>query len=261
MVLKIEKLKKSFGGLTAVNDVDLDVKKGHIQAVIGPNGAGKSTFFNLISGFHPPTSGTVTFKGIDITKMPPNKIAKLGIARTFQTTNLFEDATVLDNVIIGNRLRTKSGLWDAILRTKRERREEKESIEKAYEALKFVELTDLADEPIANISQEQKKRVAFALALATEPELVLLDEPAAGVNPDETDGLAEIIKKMADSGLTVCLIEHKMSMIMSLADRIMVLNQGQRIAEGTPGEIKNNPVVIEAYLGSGENESVEVENI
>lgn len=261
MVLIVDNLSKTFGGLQAVDQVDLKVEKGDIHAVIGPNGAGKSTFFNLISGFHPPTSGKVTFNGNDITKMPPNKIARLGIARTFQTTNLFEDATVLDNVIIGNRLRTKSGLWDAILRTKREIREEKESMEKAYQALDFVELTELANEPIANISQEQKKRVAFALALATDPELVLLDEPAAGVNPDETDGLSSLIQKMADSGLTVCLIEHKMSMIMSLANRIMVLNQGKRIAEGTPDEIKNNPVVIEAYLGSDEDESVEVENI
>ncbi|WP_068673295.1 ABC transporter ATP-binding protein [Oceanobacillus sp. Castelsardo] len=261
MALKVENLSKTFGGLQAVNQVDLEVKKGDIHAVIGPNGAGKSTFFNLISGFHPPTSGKITFNDHDITKMPPNKIAKLGIARTFQTTNLFEDATVLDNVIIGNRLRTKSGLWDAIFRTKREKREEKESLEKAYEALDFVELTELANEPIANISQEQKKRVAFALALATDPELVLLDEPAAGVNPDETEGISALIQKMADSGLTVCLIEHKMSMIMSLADRIMVLNQGKRIAEGTPDEIKNNPVVIEAYLGSDEDESAEVTNL
>lgn len=258
MVLEIGKLTKAFGGLTAVNEVDLNVTEGHIQAVIGPNGAGKSTFFNLISGFHPPTTGIITFEGKDITKMPPNKIAKLGIARTFQTTNLFEDATVLDNVIIGNRLRTKSGLIDAIFRTKRERTEEKESIEKAYKALEFVEITHLANEPISSITQEQKKRVAFALALATDPKLVLLDEPAAGINPGETDGLAALIKKMANNGLTVCLIEHKMSMIMSLADRIMVLNQGKRIAEGTPEEIKNNPVVIEAYLGSEENEPIKI---
>lgn len=256
MIIQVKNLTKAFDGLVAVNNVDFEVQKGHIQAVIGPNGAGKSTFFNLISGFHPPTSGSITFKGIDITKIAPNKVAKLGIARTFQTTHLFEDSTVLDNVIIGNRLRTKSGFFDAILRTKREKREEKESIEKAYEALEFVELTHLADKSIASITQEQKKRVAFALALATGPELVLLDEPAAGVNPDETEGLTVLIKKMADSGLTVCLIEHKMSMIMSIADRIMVLNQGERIAEGTPREIQNNPVVIEAYLGSEDNEPI-----
>ncbi|AXI10217.1 ATP-binding cassette domain-containing protein [Oceanobacillus sp. 143] len=258
MILKVENLTKSFGGLRAVNEVNFEVKKGDIHAIIGPNGAGKSTFFNLISGFHRPTSGTIMFKGEDITKMPANKIAKLGIARTFQTTNLFEDETVLDNLIIGNRLRTKSGLFDAILRTKREKREEMESIQKAYDALEFMEISDLSDERIGNITQEQKKRVAFALALTTDPELVLLDEPAAGVNPGETDGLSTLIKKMAESGLTVCLIEHKMSMIMSLADRIVVLNQGARIAEGTPKEIQNNPVVIEAYLGSEEDEPVKV---
>lgn len=256
----MDRITKAFGGLMAVNSVDLEVKKGDIHAIIGPNGAGKSTFFNLISGFHPPTSGEITFKEKDITKLPPNKIARLGIARTFQTTNLFEESTVLDNVIIGNRLRTKSGLWDAIFRTAREKREEKESMEKAYEALEFVELANLAQETIGSITQEQQKRVAIALALATNPELVLLDEPAAGINPDETDGLADLIKKMAKNNLTVCLIEHKMSMIMSLADRIMVLNQGEKIAEGTPEEIKNNPVVIEAYLGGSENEPDQVEN-
>lgn len=257
MVLKVEKITKAFGGLVAVNGVDLDVTKGSIQAIIGPNGAGKSTFFNLISGFYPSTSGKVIFEGKDISKLPPNKVAKLGIARTFQTTNLFEESTVLDNVVIGNRLHTKSGLFDAIFNTPRERREQKESIEKAYEALEFVEIAHLADETIESITQEQKKRVAFALALATDPVLVLLDEPTAGVNPDETEGLANLIKKMAESGLTVCLIEHKMSMIMSLADRIMVLNQGEKIAEGTPEEIQNNSVVIEAYLGSEENDTVE----
>ena len=161
-------------------------------------------------------------------------------------------------MIIGNRLRTKSGLFDAIFRTK-EKEGKKKKVSKRREALEFMEIAHLADKPIGSITQEQKKRVAFALALATGPELVLLDEPAAGVNPDETDGLAELIKKMADHGLTVCLIEHKMSMVMSLADRIMVLNQGEKIAEGTPDEIKNNPVVIEAYLGSGDDESVKVE--
>lgn len=257
MVLKVEKITKAFGGLVAVSGVDLDVTKGSIQAIIGPNGAGKSTFFNLISGFYPSTSGKVIFEGKDISKLPPNKVAKLGIARTFQTTNLFEESTVLDNVVIGNRLHTKSGLFDAIFNTPRERREQKESIEKAYKALEFVEIAHLADETIESITQEQKKRVAFALALATDPILVLLDEPTAGVNPDETEGLANLIKKMAESGLTVCLIEHKMSMIMSLADRIMVLNQGKKIAEGTPEEIQNNSVVIEAYLGSEENDTVE----
>lgn len=249
MILETRNLTKKFGGLVAVNNVDFTIDEGKINAIIGPNGAGKSTFFNLISGFHPPSTGQVIYKGIDITKMPSNKIAELGIARTFQTTNLFEQATVLDNVIVGHRLRTNSNLIDALFRTKRLKREENQCKEKALEVLEFVGLTHITDKLVASISQEEKKRVAFALALATDPEIVFLDEPAAGVNPDETEGLAVLIKKMVKKGITVCLIEHKMQMIMKLADKIMVLNYGEKIAEGTPGEIKNNEDVIKAYLG------------
>ncbi|WP_347549969.1 ABC transporter ATP-binding protein [Pseudalkalibacillus hwajinpoensis] len=249
MFFATEGITKRFGGLAAVEDVDVSFDKGSITAIIGPNGAGKSTFFNLISGIHPVTSGKVIFKGNDITKLPPQQVARLGIGRTFQTTNLFEQSTVLDNVLIGHRLRTKSGLWDAIFRTSREKEEEKRSYEKALKALEFVELMNVVEHPVSLISQEEKKRLAFALALATDPEMVLLDEPAAGVNPDETDGLAYLMRKMADHGITVCLIEHKMPMIMSLADKIVVLNHGKKIAEGRPEEIRQNDAVIRAYLG------------
>jgi branched-chain amino acid transport system ATP-binding protein len=249
MLLEMKSLTKRFGGLVAVNNVDFSVEKGKINAIIGPNGAGKSTFFNLISGFHKPTAGQIIFKGEDITRLPANKRAKLGIARTFQTTHLFEQSTVLDNVIIGHRLRTTSNLFDAIFRTKRLKREEDQCKEKAMEVLEFVGLTDAAHKIVANISQEEKKRTAFALALATDPEIILLDEPAAGVNPDETEGLEALIVKMVEHGITVCLIEHKMKMIMKLAHKIMVLNYGEKIAEGTPEEIKNNETVIQAYLG------------
>jgi branched-chain amino acid transport system ATP-binding protein len=249
MFLETKKLTKKFGGNIAVNNVDYSIEKGKINAIIGPNGAGKSTCFNLISGFHLPSSGHVIFKGTDITKLPANKIAELGIARTFQTTNLFENSTILDNVIVGHRLRTKSNLMDAIFRTKRLKQEEERCKEKALEALEFVGLSKVANKIVAGISQEEKKRVAFALALATDPELVFLDEPAAGVNPDETEGLAYLMEKMIDKGITVCLIEHKMSMIMKLAKKIMVLNYGEKIAEGTPYDIKNNEAVIKAYLG------------
>lgn len=246
-------LTKSFGGLTAVNQVDTEIEKGKITAIIGPNGAGKSTFFNLISGFHPPTEGTIFFNGTDITKMKTYEIAKLGVGRTFQTTHLFEQATVLENVIIGHRLRTKSGLFDSILKTKRLKREEDMCRKKADEVLEFVGLTEFAHRQVSDISQEAKKRTAFALALATDPEIVFLDEPAAGINPEETDGLAELMKKMVDRGITVCLIEHKMKMVMSIADKIIVLNYGKKIAEGSPEEIKNNELVIQAYLGGGEH--------
>ncbi|MDN3015304.1 ABC transporter ATP-binding protein [Paenibacillus sp. BSR1-1] len=249
MFLETKNLTKRFGGNTAVNNVDFTIEQGKINAIIGPNGAGKSTFFNLISGFHQPTSGQVIFKGVDITKMPSNKIAELGVARTFQTTNLFEQSTILDNVIVGHRLRTKSTLVDAILRTPRLKREEAQCRDKAMEVLEFVGLKNIAGNIVGSLTQEEKKRTAFALALATDPEIVFLDEPAAGVNPDETEGLAELMQKMVSKGITVCLIEHKMQMIMRIADKIMVLNYGVKIAEGRPDEIRNNETVIKAYLG------------
>ncbi|MFC5712311.1 ABC transporter ATP-binding protein [Thalassorhabdus alkalitolerans] len=253
MMLTINGLTKSFGGLTAVNEVDAVIEKGTITAVIGPNGAGKSTFFHLISGFHQPTKGSIQYNGSDITKTPPHKTAALGISRTFQTTHLFEQSTVIDNVLIGHRVRTKATIIDAIFRTKREKNEEKKCYEKAREMLDFVGLSHLENNPVHSITQEEQKRTAIALALATDPELLLLDEPAAGINPDETIELASLIKKIVRNGVTVCLIEHKMPMIMSLADHIIVLNHGSKIAEGTPEEIKNNPEVIKAYLGGEEN--------
>lgn len=252
MLLTTKTLTKKFGGLNAVSEVDFNVNQGEITAIIGPNGAGKSTFFNLISGFMPPTSGEVIFNNENITGLPAHAIARKGIARTFQTTNLFQQSLVIDNVIIGNRLRTKMNFLDAILKTPRAKREERHSMDLAWKILEFVGLSEVALRPVDNISQEAKKRLAIGLALATQPKLLLLDEPAAGINFNETDALMELIKKIRDSGITVCLIEHKMKMVMNLADRIMVLNYGAKIAEGTPEEIRNNPEVIEAYLGGSE---------
>lgn len=248
-MLEVKGLTKRFGGNVAVKSVDYSVQQGKINAIIGPNGAGKSTFFNLITGVHEPTEGTIIYKNQEITRQPANVIAKLGVARTFQSTHLFEMSTVKDNVIVGHRLRTKSNLFDSIFRTKRLKEEEQQCIAKAEESLDFVGLSHVSDQLVTNISQEEKKRVAFALALATDPEIVFLDEPTAGVNPDETDEMANLIQKMADKGLTICLIEHKMPMIMRLAHHIMVLNYGEKIAEGTPAEIQKNEEVIKAYLG------------
>ena len=249
-MLKIENLSKRFGGLAAVNEVSTAIEKGKINAIIGPNGAGKTTFFNLISGVHKPTSGRILLDGTDVTHLRTDEVAKLGVSRTFQTTALFDNASVLDNLIVGHRLRTRSGLWDVLVGSSRLKNEEKVCREKARDALDFVGLSHMSNRMAGDISQEERKRVAFALALSTDPKVVLLDEPAGGVNPDETAGLAELIRKMVKHGLTVGLIEHKMNMIMSLADKILVLNYGEKIAEGTPAEVRANEAVIDAYLGS-----------
>lgn len=249
VLFKAENVSKNFDGLQALNKISLYVKEKEILALIGPNGAGKTTFFNIVSGLYPPTEGIVKFKEKIITGLKPYEIANLGIARTFQNLRLFPKMSVLENVLSGFFSKTKYNLVDALLKTKKFQDYEEESLKRAYALVEFVGLENKENELAKNLSYGESRKLEIARALATSPQLLLLDEPTAGMNPHETEEMMELIEKIRGTGVSVLLIEHDMKVVMNISDRIVVLDYGEKIAEGRPEEIKNNKRVIEAYLG------------
>lgn len=248
-LLELDNITIHFGGLTAVKQVSLAVEEGSISALIGPNGAGKSTIFNLVTGIYPPAEGRVLFKGADITRKKPYHITELGIARTFQNIRLFSNLTVLDNAKIGCHTQGGAGLLGALARHPGTRREERGITEKAMEALTIVNLEDKRDELAKNLAYGEQRRLEIARALASKPQMLLLDEPVAGMNAQEKQSLMQMVQRIRDMGITIMLVEHDMNFVINLTDHIDVLDYGERIASGTPEQIKNDPLVIEAYLG------------
>lgn len=256
MVLKIQNICKNFGGISALTDVSFSVSKGEIFGLIGPNGAGKTTMFNVITNLFTPTSGEIAFMGEKITGIKPHQITDKGICRTFQNIRLFSQMTSIENVLVGGHSRSKSGVLSSVFHTKSQRMEEERLHVRATELLELVGLNNHKDIVADNLAYGQQRRLEIARALASDPKLLLLDEPAAGMNETETEDLFYLIKKVQELGITILLIEHDMPLVMKLCDRITVLNFGKKLAEGTPEEIQNNPDVIEAYLGSEEDEEV-----
>jgi branched-chain amino acid transport system ATP-binding protein len=247
--LRVDKLHKSFGGIRALKGLSFTVPPGVIKAVIGPNGAGKTTLFNVITGIFPPSAGSIALNGVTISGRKSQDIARLGISRTFQHVEVFGRMTVLENVMVGRHIRSRSGLLSTGLRLPRMRREEQQVRSNAMDYLEFVGLDERAKELAGNLPLGEQKLLEVARALATDPKILLLDEPAGGLNTRETERLAALIQQILGQGITVVLVEHDMNLVMDISDEIVVMNFGEKIAEGKPREIKDDPLVIQAYLG------------
>jgi branched-chain amino acid transport system ATP-binding protein len=249
-MLRADKIGKTFGGLTALEDISFSIRKNEITGIIGPNGAGKTTLFNIITGLYTQTAGSIFLNDRNISAVPPEKLARLGLVRTFQNIELFGQMTVLENVMVGLHTKSRSGVVSCALKLPGHLREERKIREKAGEWLDFCGLSDLSGVAANNLPFGKGRLLEIARAMALEPQIILMDEPAAGLNSRETFHLADLIRKIRDSGVTVVLVEHDMELIMDICDSIIVLNLGRKLAEGTPREIQENPEVIAAYLGS-----------
>ena len=252
VLLRSEDLCMYLGGVKAIDHVDVTVEEGHIMGIIGPNGSGKTTFFNVLSGIYKPTAGRCLFMGNDITDWLPHKIAQAGIARTFQNIRVFKNTSVLENVLVGEHTKLQATLLEALIRSPAQKQDERKARKRAEELLDFVKLSDKINEFSANLAYGEQRRLEIARALASQPKLLLLDEPTAGMNPSEADQVIQLFHSIRDLGVTIILIEHNMQVIMGTAERIVAFDAGTKIAEGSPKEIQYNPRVIQAYLGEDE---------